>query len=95
MSKSILLILLLYFLISTAYCKGDLQYCESKFSFNYDNPGQEDTTNTNTLIKFEDGSDRDVWHHADSCNSLKVESNPDRSCCYIHIEYKSEVTGKI
>ena len=93
MSKGIILILSLYFLIATAYC-GDLQYCQSKFSYNYDKPATEETANEdkNTLIKFEDGSDRDVWHHADSCNSLSTGT--ERVCCYIHIEYKSEVTGE-
>ena len=92
MSKSILSILSLYLLIATVYCEGNLQYCQSKFSYNYDNPATEETKNENTLIKFEDGSDRDVWHHADSCNSLSTGT--ERVCCYIHIEYKSEVTGE-
>ena len=84
MSKCLLLILSLWFLIVTVYCPSS---CEDKYLYNYNNPNDKDDP-------FIDGSERLVWNHAHSCNTLQVKEDGNSSCCYLHLEYKSEITGE-
>ena len=93
MSKSTLIIFLLCFFITTIYCQ---EYCTSKFAYNYDDPYSNTYTfqdeSTAPVRTFTNGYTRTVWHHENSCNTFL---NPDnRYCCYIHIEYKSNVDGE-
>ena len=95
MSKFLLVILSLSLLISIIYCASS---CESKFLYNYTYPSSGKVYADDRVYNFPfiDGSERKVWNHAHSCNTLQVKSDPDNnsSCCYIHIEYKSEITGE-
>ena len=96
MSKFLLVILSLSLLISIIYCASS---CESKFVYNYNDPTsdklKDSEGNEIEVPIFEDGSQRRVWNHAHICNTLQVKSDPSNSsCCYIHIEYKSEITGE-
>ena len=98
MSKSLLVIVSLCLLIAIIYCASD---CQDKYLYNYDNPGSREPyydsegKQAGYLKIFEDGSQREVWNHAHSCNTLAVKGKESNySCCYIHLEYKSEITGE-
>ena len=102
MSKSLLVIVSLCLLITIIYCASA---CQEKYAYNYDDPltagysytdsdGKQAGSDT-VPPKFKDGSYRTVWNHAHSCNALGVKGKESTSsCCYIHIEYKSEITGE-
>lgn len=65
--------------------------CSSKYIYEKD-----ETTGKPSIT---DGTERKVWNHADSCNYLQVtdenldENEARQSCCYIHVEYKSNIDG--
>ena len=91
MSKSILFIISSFLLIEIIYCDT----CYSKQLFNYNLSRYESGGN---IDGFTQGYLRNVWHHADSCNTYQVEdesgSNRPISCCYIHVEYRSLIDGE-
>ena len=103
MSKSLLVIVSLCLLITIIYCASA---CQDKYVYNYDNPNIKGSysyidSEGNTvevpdaIPKFEDGSERKVWNHAHSCNALGVKGKESTSsCCYLHLEYKSQITGE-
>ena len=88
MSKISLIIFLSFFFIEAIYCDA----CSSKFAYNYDDPEEDGEKDSVTINKFTDGYTRTVWNHVDSCNTYL--NSDGRYCCYIHIEYKSNLDGE-
>ena len=87
MSKSILFIISSYLLIEIIYCDE----CLNKCPFSTDGI-------IGDIDEFKPGYIRNVWHHADSCNSYQVQNpgdpNTPYSCCYIHVEFRSLIDGE-